>query len=1169
MAEKLTPQQAQVVHNRGGRLLVSAAAGSGKTKVLVDRLLEYVTDPMDPANLDDFLIITYTKAAAAELRGKIAARLTQRIAENPDSRHLQRQLQRLYLTKISTVHSFCGDILREYAYRLDISADFRVADENECRALRETVMAQVLDDCYERATGAGNFEAFIDTQGMGRNDQQVPRLVQKVYDSARCHLDPEGWLQACLTQTALTDVRDVAQTPWGAYLLTSMKALFRNYRDSLNRCAERLSQCPGQEKPTALLLDTVYHLDQLCASQTWDQACSRIHMDFGTLRFSKKELDEDLSEKIKLIRKDCMDAQKKWAKYFVSPSEEILQDLQGNVPAVRGLLFLVQQFSKAYDRAKTGRRILDFGDLEHKMLDLLLGRHRTGPTAAARELGQRFREVLVDEYQDSNAVQDAIFGAITQQRQNLFMVGDVKQSIYQFRLADPGIFLEKYHRFLPAEDAAPGQDRKILLSHNFRSAGPVIDAVNDVFRTCMSDAVGGLTYGDEEALREGISHAAIGEPEVEFHMLPIAEKTYPEEAAFVARRITELLDGTHMIRQGDSLRPITADDIVILLRSPGSSGHYYQRALENVGIRCNSGGGTDLLQAAEIQALRALLQTIFNPRQDIPLLATMTSPLFCFIADDLARIRSCSRSGDLYDALLLDGDNKTLSFLETLSRLRQESPMISLSGLLELIYAQTHILEIYAAMDDGEGRCSNLLGFFKLAADFDSLPNRDLSQFLEHLQALEIKGLQSEGDQSAGAVTVMSIHKSKGLEFPVVILAGLSKAFNRDALREQVLCHKELGLGMNCVDVQNRVRYPSMSKRAIMAMQSAESTGEELRVLYVAMTRARDRLIMTYASKNPEKEIREMTARMELCSKALLTCDVSCSGQWVLLEALQRMEAGALHVLGGRPNTLHPAQHPWYITAGAETAAAASVRQEYHKELSVDEHILTRMREAAGFTYPHLAATETPSKQTATEKKGRQKDMEAAEEAAPPRAVHRNWRKPSFLDAGAGGRDYGNGVHKLMQYIRFDRCGDPEQIQVQIRELVASGVLEQAQGEAIDAGKIYAFFRSALGRKLLGARQVLREFKFSILDPGSSYGAGLEGEAILLQGVVDCAIVDSDGITVIDFKTDRVSDENLQALTDRYRLQVAAYRDALERIYKKPVKAAYLYFFHRDLPVPL
>ena len=1164
MAEKLTPQQAQAVTDRGGKLQVSAAAGSGKTKVLVDRLMGYLMDPNDPANLDEFLMITYTKAAAAELRGKIAGSLTEKIAEDPENRHLQQQMQRLYLTKISTVHSFCSDLLREYAYRLDLSADFRVADENECVELRQTVMDKLLDRAYEQAGEDPDFRAFVDTQGLGRDDRLVPEIIQKVYDSARCHLDPEEWLESCVASAQVEGLTDAGQTLWGKYLMEDLFSWLDLQIGAMDWCAKAAGEYPELAKQTTLLSATVQQLENLRAAGTWDQVVARKDVDFGRLVFPKKNPDADLTDRIKAVRTACKDGLQKKLRSFADPTAQVLEDLGQSAQAIRGLAALVRQFGADFDALKRSRRVLDFGDLEHRTLDLLLGKKRSGPTGAATEIGKRFREILVDEYQDSNAVQDAIFSALTVRRQNCFMVGDVKQSIYQFRLADPGIFLEKYDSYVPAAEAQAGQGRKVLLSANFRSGGAVLAATNDVFEACMSPKVGGLHYGEEEALREGIPHEPLGEPEVELHAIQVTEDTYAEEAAFAAKRIKELLDGTHFVRQGDALRPIMADDIVILLRSPGSVGGQFRRALEAQGIRCCTGGGVDLLETAEIGTLRSILQTISNPRQDIPLIAALASPVFGFTADDLAAFRAGMRYGSVYDALLRSEAPKVKDFLDTLRVLRREARMNTLAQLLERIFTLTKIDSIYAAMDNGAERLANLQTFYQLASDFEAVSRRDLNQFLEHLDAMEEKGLISAGEQkSAGAVTIMSIHKSKGLEFPVVLLCGLGREFNRESLRAQVLCHKELGLGLSAVDGKNRVRYPTIAKRAIAVHTAAESLSEELRVLYVAMTRARDRLIMTYASRSLEKDLTDIAMRCDIGSRELLTADAVCPGEWVLLAAMQRTEAGALFEVGGRPARTHLGDYPWKIEVveGESGTGVSALREE---KPSLPPQTVERLRRSLDFRYAHSAATLAPSKQTATQRKGRVKDQEAAENADQPKQIHRSWRKPSFVEAGASATDRGSATHAVLQYIRYEACGDAAGVEAEVARLVDQRFITAEQGRMVDCGQIARLFATDLGKKLRTSPHVLREFKFSILDDGSLYGPGLEGERILLQGVVDCALLEPDGITVVDFKTDKVTEATLPEVIDRYRPQVEAYADALARIYRSSVKAKYLYFFQLD-----
>ncbi len=1161
MAEQLTQQQKEAVENRGGMLLVSAAAGSGKTKVLVDRLLSYITDPVAPANIDDFLIITYTKAAAAELRGKIAQKLSEAIAAEPENRHLQQQMQRLYLAKISTVHAFCADILRENVYRMDIAPDFRVADENECRQLQETVIEQLLESIYDSIHEDSELQAFIDNQGFGRDDRQIQQILLQVYHSAMCHLSPDAWLQWCLRQTCTENFSDVSETVWGKYLIDQLHSHLQLQIQALNACVEAANRNDTLTSVGALLTDTVSQLEKLKSCTLWDDIIANSQIDYGRLTFPKNCADTQLAEQIKAVRNACKNEVGKKLRPFTDCSQQILRDLEASSVAVRGLVRLVKQFWQMYDGAKKKRRILDFADLEHKMLDLLLGKARSAPTTAAKEISQRFREIMVDEYQDSNSVQDAIFFALTQQRNNCFMVGDVKQSIYQFRLADPRIFIEKYNAYESAENARDGQGRKVLLSKNFRSSGGVIDAVNAVFSRCMSPEVGGLDYTDDEMLYEGVPHIPLEDTEVELYGIRVEEDTYAEESSFVADRICAMLDGKHMIRKGDELRPITPEDIVILLRSPGSVGADFQLALETRGIRCVTGDSADILKTEEVAVLIAFLQVISNPLQDIPLVAILTSRIFGFTADEVANIRGNHRKGAIYDALKADKSEKCVKFLQILNRLRQDSRVYRLSELLERVVLQAGFYSVYGAMDNGGVRCENIQTICQVASDFASGGERDLQQLLEYFASMEERGLLLTGQSSAEkAVTIMSIHKSKGLEFPVVFLCGLSRAFNQESTRATVLCDKELGLGLNCIDHAQRVRYSTVAKRAIAAKMIAEGVSEELRVLYVAMTRAKDRLIMTYAKKNLEKDLQEVALRLPNSPNLLLTSQAGCAGDWILLGAMCRSEAGEFFAVGGNPCCAAVSDSPWKIAvvdSQLKTLTGLPDQQEMPEDHTGD---ILRMKEFLSYRYPHLAATKLPSKQTATQLHGRPKDQEIAENTWKGSAVSNKFRKPAFYKAQTNALERGTAVHTFMQFVDYKRCIDAAAIAQERDRLVSQNLLTQTQAAMIVPEEIAAFFASDLGRRLQESENVLREFKFSIMVDAQTYYPGVSNEQILLQGVVDCALVEEDGITVIDFKTDRVTAETVDEIAAGYRLQVITYTQALERIYKRPVKESYLYF---------
>lgn len=1162
MAEKLTPQQAEAVRNRGGRLLVSAAAGSGKTKVLVDRLMRYLTDPSDPANIDDFLIITFTEAAAAELRGKIAAKLTEHIAENSGNKHLQKQMQRLHLAQISTIHAFCSKLLRDFAYKLDISSDYRLADEKEAAELQMLAMEQVLEQAY--SSGSDSFYTFADTQGLGRDDRLVPQIVLDIYEKAQCHLNPDQWLDNCMATANVQSIIDASETIWGEYLIRNLHALLDQVIETFNLCIADAQKEPKSEKTVKVLQSDMDILRDLRNRNTWDEVFAARKPKFGTLTFTG-DFDLDTRYAIKECRDRCKELVNEKLSVFTEDNTRVLQDIQATAQAQKGLIETVLSFRETYARLKKNRRVVDFTDLEHRTLDLLVGKSRTSPTLLAEEIGNRFREVMVDEYQDTNEVQDCIFGALTGTRRNCFMVGDVKQSIYQFRLADPGIFIEKYNSYAPAEEASEGRGRKVLLSSNFRSSGGVISAVNDVFENCMSPEIGGLYYGDDEKLKEGIPHVSLNEPEVELHCINVQQATYVEEAEFVAERICELLDGTHMVRDGDTLRPVKTEDIVILLRAPKTSGYYYQSALNSRGISCMMESSLDLLQTEEVGLLRSVLQMVSNPLQDIPLAAVMMSRLLGFTANEIAMIRCATKKMPLFESVKKSNEHKAQEFIQFLQKLRRVARTVRLSQLIDHIIVATKMDSIYSALPDGDVRKENIFAFTQLASSFEANKQGDLERFLTYLDNLEQKsGFTVSSDESNDSVQIMSIHKSKGLEFPVVFLSGLSKAFSTQDQRKPVVSDRTLGLGLFCADGINRVKYPNIAYKAIASKVESEQLSEELRVLYVAMTRARDRLIMTYARRKIDKHLTEIGRRMAYFPSLLRNLDVSSCGDWILQTAMGRSEANALFDVSVRPNNLVSSERKWSVSYYEEvTTEGVNVEQRLPVERAcISEETVMRMKAGLGFVYPHLAATNIASKQTATQLKGRGKDSEIAENT--DSRVQYQFRKPAFASTSGDPRIYGNVMHKAMQYIRYENCVDYDGVAEEIKRLVCEETLSEAEGVQVDIEGIAAFFSSSIGCAIRTADkdQILREFKFSVLDEASRYSDGAEDEKVLLQGIVDCAIVDEDGIIIVDFKTDRVTEETLAARAEQYREQVNTYAYAMERIYKKKVRKTMLYFFH-------
>ncbi|MDE6108082.1 MAG: UvrD-helicase domain-containing protein, partial [Oscillospiraceae bacterium] len=843
MAFNFTNEQSTAIKERGGQFLVSAAAGSGKTRVLVERLLRRVEE--EHTDIDRFLIITYTRAAAAELRGRIAAALSQRLAEHPEDAFLRRQATLVYQASISTVDAFCAQFLREEGHRLELDHDFRLCEENEAQIILEDVLSDVLEERYRDAQPGSDFALLVDTMSDGRNDSRLVRILLDVRSKIQSHPDPERWLQEQTAVFALEGVTDAGNTPWGAILLEDAK---RQADYWAGRLMEAVELCRGDEKLTTGYAPSIqgamnsFLALSAATGRGWDEARAHINIEFAPFKPVRNCEDPAAQERIKTLWKQCKDRVDKLKKPFADDSAGLLFDMRAVYPAVRGLFTLVKDLEAAFAAEKRRRGVLDFSDLEHLAARLLVGKDGT-PTELAERWAQRFDEVMVDEYQDANAIQDALFNALSDSGRKLFLVGDVKQSIYRFRLADPTIFLEKYRTFPMWDKAAEGEARKVLLSRNFRSRPQVLAGCNDLFRSIMSRAFGEMDYTDAEALYPKDTPFPGEEKDyaVELDLLdcsgsgdedeegPKPRRDYLE-ATFVARRVRTLLDERFPVDDGEGgLRQVQAGDIVILLRSPGTVLRDYASALGELDIPWEAEGAGDFFAATEIQVALSLLQIIDNPRQDVPLIAALRSPAFGFSADRLAQIRAGAPWADFYTALTKDEGEDVREFLNWLADLRRRSGDESCDKLLWRLYDETNLLGIFANLDEGETRRSNLLLLAQLARDFEGNGHRGLYGFLTHLRRLEEQGkspnLPKVGG-GGGGVKIMSIHRSKGLEFPVVILAGLDRKMNTMDERAPMLFHPDLGVGPWRLDLERMLEYPPLSRLAVGRKMHWEQAAE-------------------------------------------------------------------------------------------------------------------------------------------------------------------------------------------------------------------------------------------------------------------------------------------------------------------------------------------------------
>ncbi len=1171
----LTPQQRSAVENRGGSLLVSAAAGSGKTRVLVDRLFRYVTE--ERCNVDDFLIITYTRAAAAELRSKIAAELSRRMGENPGDAHLRRQLLRVYQADIKTVDAFCTALLRENAHLLAreedkhaLTPDFRVLDDGEAAVIRRRCLDRTLSRFYEDLTPGG--EQLADTLGAGRDDAALADLVLELYDKLQSHASPENWLlrSRAAWETPASRFDD---TPYAQVLLTSVRRRAAHWADQLRRAAGRTEGDPALASGYgAKFLESARGFQDMSEAPAWETArILSASVVFPRLTTPRGRKDDPLLLSLKQTWEGAKAALKSLRSWLDVSGDEALEDLRAVAPAMLALADLTAEFSAAFRAEKLRLNAADFSDQEHLALTLLV-RPDGAPTELGEQVSARYAEILVDEYQDANEVQNAIFRAVSREGKNLFTVGDVKQSIYRFRLADPTIFLRKYAAFKPHTEAQDGEDRKIVLSQNFRSRQEILDAANFIFENILSVEMGELNYDEDSALHFGAAYyPPRADCQTEFHLLTARRKSAEDprpvkklaaEARFVARRIRELLDQGFPVTDPDgSLRPCRPEDVVILIRSPGSRTEAFAAALAEREIPCSFQEDSGFYETMEVSTAVSLLEVIDNPRQDVPLISVLRSPIFGFTPDRLAEIRAAAPDGDFYQAVAASESPDCAAFLETLNGLRLAARDMSVHRLLWHIYNTLNLLGLYGAMDRGLERRENLVSLARQAESLESGGCRGLFAFVSRLRRLlEEDKAPAASAAVSGGVRLMSVHKSKGLEFPIVILADLDHAFSRQDFDASVLVHPSLGLGPRRVDLKRKIRYPTLARTAVEETLRRENLAEEQRVLYVAMTRPKEKLILVDSLYFAETRLQRLAASAALPVPPEAVAACRTFGEWLLLPLLCRPEAEPLRALAGAEVPAVPCSgSPWQIFLhDAEDfrdrppRPFASAGDEV-PQVPFDPALLS-------FEYPYAREAALPAKLTATQLKGRPLDQEIAENAARTPYL-RPLSQPKFRrgQTGLTPAERGSATHLVLQYLDFQNSDVP----AQIAALAEKELLTPQQAEAVDAPALRRLLSSPLAEEVRRSPRCLREYRFTLLVPAREIDprASEDGGSVLLQGVADLCFETEGGLAVVDFKTDRVfAPQEVAARAEVYRPQLEAYSLALSRVLERPVVRRVLYF---------
>ncbi len=1189
MAFTPTEEQRAAIESEGGRLLVSAAAGSGKTKVLVERLLRKVDAGED---IDRFLVITFTNAAAAELRARIMDVLFDRVAANPADLRLRRQAQLLGRAHIETIHGFCASLLREYAHRLRLPRDFRVADEKETANLKDQAAADLLEKLYGQ--NDPDFNALADIMGAGRDDSALVSVLLDTHRKLLSHPSPEKWVRRQLAALELDGVTDAGETVWGRSLLQDtardaaywLAALRKALEDAGNDEKFRKSYGQGMEVTAAGLEAFLTAL-----GGSWDGAREALTgVEFPRARGGAPGFEREIA-----VRNACKEWAGKLTEIFWDDSQKALDDMRAMAPVLRALLETVLSFDGRFTELKRKRGVLDFSDLEHLTLKLLTDPETGAPTDTASELSGRFSEIMVDEYQDVNQIQESIFTALSKNERNIFTVGDVKQSIYRFRLADPGIFLRHYDAYADVSEAGEGQPRKAVLSRNFRSRPEILEAVNFVFENIMSRELGDMDYGPRERLYPPDGAEREGEARVELDLISVRPPSQPgekrkvalaedsdapdkveAEAAFAARRVKELVATGTVAGDDGAERPVTYGDIAILIRSPRNVQAVWEQVFAREGVPLASSQPADLFAEYEVSLALSMLSVIDNPRQDIPLITVLRCPVYGFTAEDLARIRLADRAGDFWAALnaCAREDRRCADFIRELSELRTLAPDMTGDELLWTVYTRTGLFAVVSAMPSGQERRENLMLLMELARSCESAGYRGLFGFMTWVRRLQARGDTPEtvSGGTENAVTLMSTHKSKGLEFPIVFLAGLTRRFNREDARARLLIHPELGPGPKRLDIQRKIEYNTIARRAVAARQRREALSEELRILYVAMTRPKERLILLCTFPDACAAVQKLID-LPLPVPPQLLSAMQTPAEWLLAPALKRPESAPVR-FGLEPESYPVSGAAWdmrligpdWLTSHEAAAVPA------FPETAEDGEDVSALAERLAFVYPYAGAVSMPSKVTATELKGNDSTAHAAQEAAyyagtapePPSLPPEGKapERPAFM-GGAGGltpAQRGTAAHMVMQYADYARCGTVRGVKEEIDRLCRMDILTPEQAGAVKPDLIAGFFASRPGRLVLGADRLHRELKFSLLVDSQEIPGFATGEKVLLQGVVDCCVEKNGRLTVIDFKTDRVTQATIEERSRYYAGQLAVYALAVRRLFGLPVERKILYY---------
>ncbi len=1166
-----TDEQKLCIHSHDGTLLVSAAAGSGKTLVLIQRILARITDPAHGTDINRLLVVTFTRAAAAEMKSRLAKELEERIAKDPDNPHLQHQKALLPLAAIETVDSFCNRLVRQHFHALDISPQFRVGEEQQLKLLKNDTLSEVLKEFYTE--GNPDFTELASVFSDHRGDTKLAKTVATLYDFLQSHPDPDQWIAE--HSAVYEEPVELADNRWARLILDRVTENLEKAKQLLSTALKLL--CGAEEKICfnceSTLKDSLQFTENallLCRKGDWDRLLATLNAYAPLSLGSKKKIEDAvLYARIKALRSEAQEIIKKQVSYLCGNEEQCRQDLRHTRCLIHMLYRVTQRFSHCFAEKKKAANLLDFSDVEHYALQLLTQTDEQGnriPTPLSQELSSQYDEILVDEYQDTNALQDALYVALSRQESNLFLVGDVKQSIYGFRQAMPELFLQRRSRY-PAFDKTH-YPATITLGHNFRSRCEVTESVNFVFRQLMTEPISGMAYDENEELKCQADYPPSNGHETEILLIDTTAPVdgQPDksvaEAIVIAKRIRELV-GTLTVGKAEDSRPLRYGDCCILLRSRRPA---LIKALKEQGIPVEADDSGSFFNVAEIRLALSLLRCIDNPLQDVPLAAWLMSPLCGFTPDDMAAIRLCKPKAALYSALaaartqvpsplLAQRCREAVAFLD---RYRTLACQMTVDKLLLRLYDDTALLELMSAQTDGERRRRNLQLLQEYCRRFDQNGFRGLSSFIRYVDRLQAQEIELDGAtsiHSEDAVRVMTIHRSKGLEFPVVFLAGVSNRFNQNDQNSDLLLHAELGAGLKLRDPHTYNRYRTLPHYALSQAVANDACAEELRVLYVAMTRAKEKLCISMTVNNPITELSTLADKLttQEALPLFLVRDAKSVSEWLLAALLRHPEATDWRQKIHREDLLPlPGRTPIAFRWETVPSVSEAEASEAPSAAEADPAIVEQIRQNMAYRYPHAALARVPAKLVASQ---------TSEHAVQRRFVAQS--QPAFLASDhLTPAERGTAVHNFM--LLADYTAASVDLETEIQRLVHNNLLTKAQATAINRKHLTAFFQSSLYQRMHRSPRCMREFPFTAQCPASQFDPTVTDskETIVMQGIADCLFVEDGELVIVDYKTDRVKSD--RELLERYTTQLNVYRASLEKAMDMPVRECLLYSFALD-----